>query len=193
MKQPVYHIAIFASGKGSNAEKIIDYFAHHPNIKVCCVLSNKRDAGVLDMASSKNIFVKTFNKQELENSAIERFLIEQKVDYIILAGFLLKIPQGLIKSFPDKIINIHPSLLPKYGGKGMYGINVHKAVVENKENESGISIHLVNEEYDKGRILLQEKCAVSENDTAEDLAKKIRVLEHKYFAPCIEQYILQNG
>lgn len=193
MKQPVYNIAIFASGKGSNAEKIIDYFKAHPKIKVCCVLSNKLDAGVLDMAISKNVFIKPFHKQELENGEIERFLQDQKVDYIILAGFLLKIPQGLIKSFPDKIINIHPSLLPKYGGKGMYGINVHKTVVENKEKESGISIHLVNEEYDKGRILLQKKCDVLENDSAEDLAKKIQVLEHKFFAPCIEQYILQNG
>ncbi len=193
MNQPIYHIAIFASGKGSNAEKIIDYFAYHPTIKVCCVLSNKKDAGVLDMASSKNIYVKPFSKQELENGAIARFLIEQKVDYIILAGFLLKIPQSLIALFPDKIINIHPSLLPNYGGKGMYGIRVHRAVIENKEKESGITIHLVNEEYDKGSILLQEKCFVAENDTAEDLAKKVQSLEHRFFAPCIEKYILQNG
>lgn len=189
----VYRIAIFASGKGSNAEKIIDYFAHHPQIKVCCVLSNKSNAGVLDMARTKHVFTKSFHKEELENGDIERFLSEKKVDYIILAGFLLKIPAALINRFQNKIINIHPSLLPKYGGKGMYGLNVHKAVIENREKESGITIHLVNEEYDKGPVLLQKTCPVAETDNAESLAQKIQALEHKHFAPCIESYILNHG
>lgn len=189
----IYRIAIFASGKGSNAEKIIDYFAHHPQIKVCCVLSNKSNAGVLDMARSKHVFTKSFHKEELENGDIERFLSEKKVDYIILAGFLLKIPAALINRFQNKIINIHPSLLPKYGGKGMYGLNVHKAVIENREKESGITIHLVNEEYDKGPVLLQKTCLVAETDNAESLAQKIQALEHKHFAPCIESYILNHG
>lgn len=189
----VYRIAIFASGKGSNAEKIIDYFAHHPQIKVCCVLSNKSNAGVLDMARTKHVFTKSFHKEDLENGDIERFLSEKKVDYIILAGFLLKIPAALINRFQNKIINIHPSLLPKYGGKGMYGLNVHKAVIENREKESGITIHLVNEEYDKGPVLLQKTCPVAETDNAESLAQKIQALEHKHFAPCIESYILNHG
>jgi phosphoribosylglycinamide formyltransferase-1 len=193
MIKQIYHIALFASGKGSNAEKIINYFKNNEHIKVSVVLSNKKDAPVLEMAKSKNVLTKTFTKQELENGFVENFLVSMGIDLIVLAGFLLKIPEELIKRFPNKIINIHPSLLPKYGGKGMYGINVHQAVIENREKESGITIHLVNEEYDKGRILLQEKCPVFENDSPEDLAKRIQILEHEFYAPCIEKYILNNG
>lgn len=193
MNTSIKHIAIFASGKGSNAEKIIDYFKNSTGIKISLVLSNKADAPVLEMAKSKNIMARSFSKAELENGIVQDFLTSNHIDFVVLAGFLLKIPESLIKRYADKIINIHPSLLPKYGGKGMYGINVHKAVIENKERESGITIHLVNEEYDKGKILLQETCVVSENDNAEDLAKKIQELEHRFFASCIEQYILKNG
>lgn len=193
MKKPIYHIAIFASGKGSNAEKIIDYFKKNERINVSVILSNKADSPLIEMAKSKNILAKSFSKQELEIGLVEDFLISCDVDFVVLAGFLLKIPKGLIMRYPDKMINIHPALLPKYGGKGMYGINVHRAVIENKEKESGITIHLVNEEYDKGRVLLQEKCVVSDNDTAEDLARKVQALEHHHFAPCIEKYILNHG
>jgi phosphoribosylglycinamide formyltransferase-1 len=193
MNQQAQHIAVFASGNGSNASKIIDYFKNNPRIIVSCVISNKEDAPVLEMAKSKNVLTKSFTKQELENRFVEDFLVSMDIDFIVLAGFLLKIPEELIKRFPNKIINIHPSLLPKYGGKGMYGINVHQAVIENREKESGITIHLVNEEYDKGRILLQKKCPVFENDSPEDLAKRVLVLEHESYAPCIEKYILNNG
>jgi phosphoribosylglycinamide formyltransferase-1 len=193
MNKQIFHIAIFASGKGSNAEKIINYFKNSQHIVVSVVMSNKIDAPVLEMAKSKNVLTKSFTKKELENGFIEDFLVSMGIDFIVLAGFLLKIPEKLIKRFPNKIMNIHPSLLPKYGGKGMYGINVHQAVIENREKESGITIHLVNEEYDKGSILFQEKCPVFEGDTPEDLAKRVQILEHKFYAPCIEKYILNNG
>jgi len=193
MNKQIFHIAIFASGKGSNAEKIINYFKNSQHIVVSVVMSNKIDAPVLEMAKSKNVLTKSFTKKELENGFVEDFLVSMGIDFIVLAGFLLKIPDKLIKRFPNKIMNIHPSLLPKYGGKGMYGINVHQAVIENREKESGITIHLVNEEYDKGSILFQEKCPVFEGDTPEDLAKRVQILEHKFYAPCIEKYILNNG
>lgn len=193
MNKAIYRIAIFASGKGSNAEKVIDYFKNHPKIKVSLVLSNKADAPVLQLAKSKGIRTYVFNKNELEVGAIDSFLINNQIDYIVLAGFLLKIPESLIKKYHNKIINIHPSLLPKYGGKGMYGMHVHNAVIAHGDKESGITIHLVNEEYDKGKIILQEKCIVNENDSPEILAKKVQSLEHRFLAPCVENYILNNG
>lgn len=192
-KAIIYHIAIFASGKGSNAEKVIDYFKNHSKINVSMVLSNKADAPVLQLAQSKGISAYAFNKDELDTGTIESFLINNQIDYIVLAGFLLKIPESLIRKYHNKIINIHPSLLPKYGGKGMYGMHVHNSVIAHGEKESGITIHLVNEEYDKGKFLLQEKCTVNNDDTPETLAKKVQKLEHRFFAPCIENYILNNG
>lgn len=193
MNKTIYHIAIFASGKGSNAEKVIDFFKNHSKINVSVVLSNKANAPVLQIAQSKGISTYVFNKAELDAGSVESFLISNQIDYIILAGFLLKIPESLIRSFNNKIINIHPSLLPKYGGKGMYGMHVHNAVIAHGEKESGITIHLVNEEYDKGKFLLQEKCIVNENDSPEMLAEKIKMLEHRFLAPCVENYILNNG
>ncbi|MFN4233411.1 MAG: phosphoribosylglycinamide formyltransferase [Bacteroidia bacterium] len=193
MQNSLIKIAVFASGKGSNAEKLIDYFNNHSIIRVSLVISNKADSPVLKMAKLKGVTGLYFNKQELENGTVENYLISQKIDYIVLAGFLLKIPEKLIHRYPNKIINIHPSLLPKYGGKGMYGIHVHRAVIQNHEKESGISIHLVNEEYDKGKILFQAKCKIEMDDTPETLANKIQALEHRFFAPCVEKYILNNG
>ena len=183
--------AIFASGEGTNAENIMQYFTNDPRIKIKLVFTNKAEAGVIARAEKHKKNVQIFSKDSLENKTgqIIEFLRAEKIDLIILAGFLLKIPEALVKAFPDRIINIHPALLPKYGGKGMYGMNVHKAVIENKETESGITIHFVNEEYDKGELLLQKKCRVEPNDSPETLAQKIRELEHEYFPKAIEKLL----
>lgn len=183
--------AIFASGEGTNAENIIQYFNNDPRIKIKLVITNRDDAGVVARAEKYKKNVQIISKEALNNytDKIIEFLRAEKIDLVILAGFLLKIPDALVKAFPNKIVNIHPALLPKFGGKGMYGINVHKAVIENKETESGISIHFVNEEYDKGEIILQEKCRVDAMDTPEILADKIRDLEHKFFPKAIEKLL----
>ncbi len=183
--------AIFASGEGTNAENIIKHFTNDPRIKIKLVITNKDDAGVVARAEKYKKNVQIISKEALNNYSdkIIEFLQTEKIDLIILAGFLLKIPEAFVKAFPNKIVNIHPALLPKYGGKGMYGMNVHKAVIENKETESGISIHFVNEEYDKGELILQAKCNVDPNDTPKTLAKKIRELEHEYFPKAIEKLL----
>ncbi len=183
--------AIFASGEGTNAENIIKHFTNDPRIKIKLVITNRDDAGVVARAEKYKKNVQIIGKEALNNytDKIIEFLRTEKIDLIILAGFLLKIPEAFVKAFPDKIVNIHPSLLPKYGGKGMYGLNVHKAVIENKDTESGITIHFVNEEYDKGTIILQEKCKVDSSDTAETLALKIRELEHSHFPKAIEKLL----
>lgn len=189
MKSGKINIAILASGSGTNAENIGNYFSKHDRIQVSHILSNKKDAYVHERAKKLRIPSSTFSKQEFKNDAFLDQL--QSIDYVILAGFLWLIPAYLIKAFPNKIINIHPALLPKYGGKGMYGHHVHKAIIDAKEIESGITIHLVNEEYDKGKILFQAKCKVTEDDSPDSLAQKIHALEHKYFPKIIEEYILQ--
>lgn len=183
--------AIFASGEGTNAENIIKHFTNDPRIKIKLVITNKDDAGVVARAEKYKKNVQIIGKEALNNYSdkIIEFLKTEKIDLIILAGFLLKIPESFVKAFPNKIVNIHPALLPKYGGKGMYGMNVHNAVIENKETESGISIHFVNEEYDKGELILQAKCKIDANDTPETLAKKIRELEHEYFPKAIEKLL----
>ncbi len=181
------NLAILASGSGSNAENIVRYFEGDPRIMVNAILSNKQNAFVLERAKKLNIPSSTFNKDEFNEASFIKKL--ENIDYIILAGFLWLIPKHIINSFPNRIINIHPALLPKYGGKGMYGDNVHKAVIEAGEKESGITIHLVNEEYDKGKVLHQSKCSVESGDTPEDLAKKIHELEHRHFPRVIEEYI----
>lgn len=180
-------IVILASGSGTNAENIANYFASNDYIQVSQILSNKKDAFVLERAKKLGIPSSTFSKTDFQNATFLDRIPE--ADYIILAGFLWLIPEYLIKAFPNKIINIHPALLPKYGGKGMYGSHVHKAVIEAKEKESGITIHLVNEEYDKGEILFQVKCNIDESDTPDSLAKKIHGLEHEHFPRVIEKYI----
>jgi phosphoribosylglycinamide formyltransferase 1 len=184
------NLSIFASGSGSNAENIGNYFLHHSHIQVSQILSNRTDAFVLERAKKLNIPSSTFTRLEFKESGFLEKL--EKADYIILAGFLWLIPNYLIKAFPEKIINIHPALLPKYGGKGMYGDHVHKAVIDAGEKESGITIHLVNEEYDKGQILFQAKCEVTADDTPESLAKKIHELEQEHFPKAIEEYILKQ-
>lgn len=186
------NIVIFASGNGSNALNIIKYFKSHKYIKIAAVFCNKPNAKVIDKAKRENIEVFIFDKNELSASEkVLNQLNEYAVDFIILAGFLLKIPEKIINNYPKKIINIHPALLPKYGGKGMYGTHVHEAVVKNKEKESGITIHYVNENYDEGAIIFQAKCEVFETDTAEDVATKIHALEMENFPRVIEETISQ--
>lgn len=183
--------AIFASGEGTNAENLMKHFANDPRIKIKVVITNRDDAGVVARAEKYKKIIQIISKEALNNYTFQiiEFLKGEKIDIIILAGFLLKIPDALIKAFPNKIVNIHPALLPKYGGKGMYGINVHKAVIANKEKESGITVHFVNEEYDKGEIILQEKCEINEHDTPETLSEKIHGLEYKYFPKAIEKLL----
>ena len=181
-------LAIFASGSGSNAENICNYFAESSDIEVVLICTNKRDALIVKRANKLNIPVYIFTKNELNNFVdVHKKLQSIDVDVVILAGFLLKLPTIMIDSYLNRIINIHPSLLPKYGGKGMYGNNIHKAVIEDKETESGISIHFVNQNYDKGKIILQEKCVISSNETVETLIQKIQKLEHNYFPIAIEK------
>ena len=181
-------LAIFASGSGSNAENICNYFANSSDIEVVLMCTNKRDAYIVKRAEKLDIPVVFISKPELNNfDNLHKKLQSVKVDIIILAGFLLKLPAIMIEYYPNRILNIHPSLLPKYGGKGMYGNKVHKAVLENKETESGISIHFVNQNYDEGEIILQEKCVISEDETLETLTEKIHQLEHNYFPIAIEK------
>jgi len=189
------NIAIFASGTGSNAVRLYQYFAEKKaEINVALLVCNKAEAAVVQKMQSLNVPVYILSNKEIESGkGLLKKLAEYKIDWIVLAGFLRKIPDLIIKDYKNKIINIHPSLLPKYGGKGMYGMNVHKAVVENKEKESGISIHLVNEVYDNGKILFQKSCALSPKDLAEDVAKKVQQLEHEYFPKIVEETINQSA
>ena len=185
-------LAIFASGSGSNAQNICEYFENHTDVEVILICTNKPDAFIVKRAKKLNIKVAFFTKSELNNfDSVHKTLQNAKVDFIVLAGFLLKLPTIMVKKYPNRILNIHPSLLPKYGGKGMYGNNVHRAVLENKETESGISIHFVNQNYDDGELVLQKKCFVSTDETLETLAAKIRQLELKFFPLTIEK-ILKN-
>ncbi len=183
-------IAIFASGAGSNAQKIIEHFNGHPSIEVALVVCNKPNAGVLGIAQHANIETLLIEKNQFANGdAYVPDLKKGSIDFLVLAGFLWKVPSILVQTYPDKILNIHPALLPKYGGKGMYGHFVHEAVITNHEKESGISIHKVNENYDEGDIVFQAKCVVDENETPDSLANKIHALEHRYFATVVEEYL----
>jgi phosphoribosylglycinamide formyltransferase-1 len=184
-------IAVFASGAGTNAQNIFNYFSDNENVIVDSLWANKPDVYALKRAENHGIDTFVFNRKQFYHSdEIIEILRNRKVDLIVLAGFLWFIPENLVKNFT--IINIHPALLPKYGGKGMYGMNVHKAVVANKETHSGISIHYVNEEYDEGELIFQAKCPVFESDTPEMVAKKVHELEYKHFPAIIEQVLLSN-
>ena len=185
-------IIIFASGSGTNAENIIKYFANKNSATVVAVFTNNSNAKVIDKASDLKVSSEIFSKNELFEGNVLEKLIKIQPDLIVLAGFLLKLPASIIENYPNQIINIHPALLPKYGGKGMYGMNVHKAVVENKENETGITIHYVNENYDEGNIIFQESFSLSGNETPEDVAKKIHELEQCHFPEVIEKIITQD-
>lgn len=184
------NIAIFASGEGTNAQRIIDYFKDSDKVRVALVVSNNPEANVLKRAAMANIPVFVSDRAGFyERNDVVEALQAANTELIVLAGFLWMIPDSLIRAFPKKIINIHPALLPKFGGKGMYGMNVHKAVINSKEAESGISIHYVNEHYDEGEIISQHKCIIDENDSPEILAQKIQKLEHEFFPKIIEKVV----
>lgn len=184
------HIAVFASGAGSNAQKIIDHFkSAERGIKVVLIVSNNPDAGILKIAEKENIPSLLIERKKFNEDGYVDELKKYEIDLIVLAGFLLKVPTVLINAYQNKIINIHPALLPKYGGKGMYGSNVHEAVINSKENESGITIHFVDEIYDHGNIIFQTKCNIDESDTQETLANKIHALEHRYYPEVIENLL----
>ncbi len=183
-------LAIFASGSGTNAENIVRYFRDHPDIEVRVILSNRNDAGVLDRADRLGIATRTFNRRQFRNPGHMLPLLGQfDIDYIILAGFLWLVPPYLVKGFEQRIINIHPALLPAYGGKGMYGDHVHRAVLGAKEKESGITVHFVNGKYDDGGIIEQFRCPVGDDDTPATLAARIHELEYAYFPKTIERVI----
>lgn len=182
-------IVIFASGAGSNAEKIIQHFNNSTLAHVVAVVTNNPNAKVLDRAKNNNVEGYIFTKTQLNSNEVLAFLREINPNLIVLAGFLLQFPENIINEFPNQILNIHPALLPKYGGKGMYGMNVHNAVLENKEKYSGITIHYVNENYDEGQIIFQEKIIVDDCATAQEIAERIHVLEHQHFPEVIERLI----
>lgn len=184
------NIAIFASGSGTNAQRIMEHFAGSADARVAVVLANRADAGVLERAAAKGVEGIVFDREDLcTNGRVERLLDEREIDFIVLAGFLWLVPAAIIGRWRGRIVNIHPALLPSYGGKGMYGERVHRAVIENGEKESGITIHYVNEIYDSGDIIEQHKVAVSPDDTPESLAAKVHALEYEYFPGCIERLV----
>ena len=180
------NIVLFASGNGSNAEEIIGYFKKNNQGTVVAVFSNKSDAKVLDRAKNHEIPTVVFDKTQLNEGFVLEQLHQFQPNLIVLAGFLLKFPESILKEFP-KVINIHPALLPKYGGKGMYGMNVHKAVLENKERETGITIHYVNEHYDEGEFIFQKAVNIEDCKTPEEIAQKVHELEHEYFPRVISE------
>ena len=185
------HIALFSSGNGTNVENIVKYFVNNSLIKVSAVISNKTDAYVHKRAKYLNIPSYSYSKEDfLEGSQVLKILSKYKIDYIILAGFLLKIPDLLLENYPEKIINIHPALLPKHGGKGMFGDMVHKSVIEMGDTKSGITIHYVNNKYDEGRIIFQKSCDILPKETYEDVAKKVHELEYAFYPRIIEEVIL---
>ena len=182
------NVAIFVSGNGTNCENIIQYFKDSKNVRISLVVSNKSEAYALVRAANNGIPTAVVSKQELNDEAFTMALMQKySIDFIVLAGFLMMIPSFLITHYDRRIINIHPALLPKYGGKGMYGDNVHKAVVENKEAESGITIHFLNERFDEGEHIAQYKCEVLPTDTPDDVASKVHALEYEWYPKVIEK------
>ena len=188
------NIVLFASGSGSNVENIIHHFHDKPNVTIASVLTNKRDAKVLDRCNRLNINGLSFNRNAFYKSdCVLNILKSLQPDLIILAGFLWKIPENLINNYPNKIINIHPALLPKYGGKGMYGNHVHESVKQNQDTETGITIHYVNENYDEGAIIHQAKTEVLSTDSVEEIANKVHQLEYEHFPKVIERLLSSPG
>ncbi len=181
-------IAIFASGTGTNAQAIIEHFRENKNTCVSLIVTNNAQSGVLKIAAENNIKTAIVSKEGISDSERMKNLLKE-IDFIVLAGFLLLIPEYLVKSFPKKIINIHPALLPKYGGKGMYGIKVHEAVKENNEIETGITIHYVNEYFDEGEIIEQHKVTLSSADSALNIQIKVQQLEHEFYPKCVVRMV----
>ena len=184
-------LAIFASGSGSNAENIAHYLENRPDIEVKFVIYNRREAGVVNRMERLKIPSYYFSNSELREGKVLEFLKAEGIDFIILAGFLAKIPSDIVFNFPEKILNIHPALLPKFGGKGMYGENIYKAVLENKEAQSGISVHFVNQNYDEGKVIFQKSFNLSPEENLESLTAKIHELEQSLFPKIIEKIILK--
>ena len=184
------NIAIFGSGNGSNAQHISEYFANNNKVNISTFIANKKDAYIIERAQKLGIPCRIFNRNDFyyTNNVVD-YLKEMEIDIIVLAGFLWLIPENILQVYPQRIINIHPALLPLYGGKGMYGMNVHQAVIDNKEVESGITIHFVNDKYDEGTTIFQAKCNITPKDTAETLAQKIHLLEYEHFPKTIENVI----
>lgn len=185
-------VIILASGSGTNAENIIRYFKSKELVKITYVLSNNASAGVLEKAKSAGVKTRTFKRTEFYKTNDIIDLLKAEADFIVLAGFLWKVPQNVLNAFPNRIINIHPALLPKFGGKGMYGMNIHRAVVDNRESETGITIHYVNENYDEGSIIFQKAIPLTIEDTPESVAEKIHVLEQENFPNVIEDLLLKE-
>lgn len=183
-------IILFASGSGSNVENIIQYFKHNSKLEIVKVFTNNPKAGVIDRISPMNIPISIFDKVQLANGQLRDQIKLLNPDLIVLAGFLLKIPLDFVKAFPDKIINIHPSLLPKYGGKGMYGDFVHRSVKDSGDKQTGITIHFVNEQYDQGTVIFQAKVSVDHKDSIRDIAEKVHQLEYKHYPQIIENLLL---
>ena len=183
-------LAILASGSGTNAENIMAHFTQSATARVELVVTNRQNAGVVARAEMRGIPVRHLSKSSIyESNVLLEVLWEFQIDWVILAGFLLRIPVAVVKAFPGRILNIHPALLPKYGGQGMYGMNVHRAVVEHGEKESGITIHVVDEEYDRGPVVFQKACPVEPQDSPEDVQQKVQQLEYRYFPQIIENCI----
>ena len=178
-------MVVFASGSGTNAENIIKYFNDGKTAAVVKVFTNNPHAKVIERAKNNNVPAEVFSKAEFFEDEFLEKLNEIQPDLIVLAGFLLKLPENIVAAYRDKIVNIHPALLPKYGGKGMYGLNVHKAIVDNKEKETGITIHYVDENYDEGSIIFQEKVVLTGSETPEEIAAKVHELEHRHFPEII--------
>lgn len=189
-----HKLALFSSGSGSNAENIVRYFAEKKEIEVSLIISNKADAFVHQRAQRLGVPSFTFTPQQFrEGTGLLQLLRENNVDFIVLAGFLLKVSAPLLQAFPSRIVNIHPALLPKFGGKGMYGDRVHQAVVEAGETESGISIHYVNEHYDEGQIIFQARCQVLPEDSFHEVAEKVHALEYEHFPRVIAEVLEAVG
>ena len=182
-------VLLFASGTGSNVENIIQYFKNHHDIIIVGVFTNNPNAKVLDKAKNYNVPTLIFNREELSEGFVLDKIAELEPDLIVLAGFLWKMPEEIVAAYPNKIINIHPALLPKYGGKGMYGMKVHQTVLDNKDNETGITIHYVNEHYDEGEFIFQQKVTIDNCASADEIATKIHELEHEHFPKIIERLL----
>jgi phosphoribosylglycinamide formyltransferase-1 len=191
-EQPPKHVAIFASGAGSNAQKIIQHFKNSTFVKIALVVCNKPGARVLAIAANENIPVLMIEKKLFNDTGYIEELKRYHIEFIVLAGFLWKVPSVLINEFTGRIVNIHPALLPSYGGKGMYGNAVHAAVLAANEKQSGITIHFVDDKYDHGEIIFQAQCPIAENETAESLAQKIHILEHRYYPGEIEKLLVKK-
>ncbi len=185
------NIAIFASGSGTNAERIASYFKNSPTIHVALIATENPRAFVLERAKRLGIPFFVFTQNELNGGAVLKRLLHDRIDFVVLAGFLKMIPSQIVKAYPNHIVNIHPALLPRFGGKGMYGERVHKAVIEAGETESGITIHYVNEQYDEGDIIFQARCPVFPSDTPETLAKRVHELEYMHYPRVIEQLLIK--